>query len=118
MWFLFMIVGLYLIIPLLNKIVENPKMAYYFVILAFFFSFLIPQIISVIGLKYESLSELVSTLISKFHVEMVLGYSGYFVLGYLLKRMQIRKKLESIIYIYPDYAELYLLYLARCGQQE
>ena len=45
MWFLFIIIDLYLIVPLLNKIVEDSKLAVYFVILAFLFTFLFPQMI-------------------------------------------------------------------------
>lgn len=98
MWFLFMIAGLYLIVPILNKIVESKKIAGYFVILSFLFSFLFPQMINVIGLKSTMLSNLANDFISKFHVELVLGYSGYFVLGYLINQTLIGKKTEYIIY--------------------
>lgn len=77
MWFLFMIVGLYLVVPLLNKIVENQKLAVYFVVLAFLFAFLFPQIINVVGLKFEGPASILNEFISKFRVEMVLGYAGY-----------------------------------------
>lgn len=99
MWFLFIIVGLYLIVPFLNKIVENQKLAVYFVILAFLFAFLFPQIIELIGLKYPGPSGILNEFISKFRMEFVLGYSGYFVLGYLLNRMRINKIAEIIIYM-------------------
>ena len=99
MWFLFIIVGLYLIVPFLNKIIEDQKLAVYFVILAFLFAFLFPQMIELIGLKYPGPSEIISEFISKFRMEFVLGYSGYFVLGYLLSRMRINKIAETIIYI-------------------
>ena len=93
-----MIAGLYLIVPILNKIVENKKIAVYFVILSFLFSFLFPQMINVIGLKSTVLSNLANDFILKFHVELVLGYSGYFVLGYLINQTLISQKTEYIIY--------------------
>lgn len=99
MWFLFIIAGLYLIVPFLNKIVENQKLAVYFVILAFLFAFLFPQLTELIGLKYTGPSEIMNEFISKFRMEFVLGYSGYFVLGYLLSRMRINKITEIIIYL-------------------
>lgn len=40
LWFLFMIVGLYMVVPILNKIVNDKKIAWYFVFLSFFFAFL------------------------------------------------------------------------------
>ena len=99
MWFLFLIVGLYLVVPLLNKIVENQKLVVYFVVLAFLFAFLFPQIINVVGLKLEGPASILNEFISKFRVEMVLGYSGYFVLGYLLSQVRISKKAEALIYV-------------------
>ena len=99
MWFLFLIVGLYLVVPLLNKIVENQKLAVYFVVLAFLFAFLFPQIINVIGLKFEGPASILNEFISKFRVEMVLGYAGYFVLGYLLAQVRINKRAEALIYV-------------------
>ena len=99
MWFLFIIIGLYLIVPLLNKIVEDSKLAVYFVILAFLFTFLFPQMIELIGLKHTGPSEILNEFISKFRLEFVLGYSGYFVLGYLLSRMRINKVAEIVIYL-------------------
>ena len=99
MWFLFVIVGLYMIVPFLNKIVENQKLAVYYVILAFLFSFLFPQMIELIGLKYTGPSEIMNEFISKLRMEFVLGYSGYFVLGYLLSRIRINKIAEIIVYL-------------------
>ena len=96
MWFLFLIVGLYLVVPLLNKIVENQKLAVYFVVLAFLFAFLFPQIINVVGLKFEGPASILNEFISKFRVEMVLGYAGYFVLGYLLAQVRINKRAEAL----------------------
>lgn len=98
MWFLFMIAGLYLIVPILNKIVENNKIAVYFVILSLLFSFLFPQTVNIIGIKSTVISDFANEYISKFHIELVLGYSGYFVMGYLLNRMTISKKAEYLIY--------------------
>ena len=99
LWFLFMITGLYIIVPLLNQIVADKKTAWYFVIVAFIFTFLIPQGTEIIGLKFSGISNNISELISKLELHMVLGYSGYFVLGYLLNNIEIKKKHRIIIYI-------------------
>lgn len=44
LWFLYMIVGLYLLIPLLRPIVQNEMLMRYFLLLAFIFTFLLPQL--------------------------------------------------------------------------
>ncbi len=99
MWFLFIIAGLYLVVPILNAIVANKKTAYYFVVLSFLFSFLLPQVVEVIGYKYAGPYLLLGELLSNLRLDIVLGYSGYFILGYLIKEMYIDRKLEICIYI-------------------
>ncbi len=42
LWFLHMIIGLYLLVPLLRKITENTRLTRYFLILAAIFSIIIP----------------------------------------------------------------------------
>lgn len=99
MWFLFVIVGLYLIVPFLNKIVENQRLAVYFVVLAFLFSFLFPQAIELLGVKFVGPAQILGEFISKFRLEFVLGYSGYFVLGYLISKIELSKRAEIVIYL-------------------
>ena len=43
MWFLFMIVGLYLIVPFLRPIVRDEKLLRYFLLLTLIFTFLLPD---------------------------------------------------------------------------
>lgn len=100
MWFLLMIIGLYMIIPFLNRIVSDRKTAIYFVVLSFAFAFFLPQLIKIIRLKYVGLADLLSTVISNMKLRMVLGFSGYFVLGYLLNTCEIKKKWENTIYVF------------------
>ena len=99
MWFLYMIVCLYLIVPLLNKIVARFRLALYFVLLAFLFAFFIPQCINIVGLKSNYVSESLSEIMSFTHMNFVLGFSGYFVLGYLLNQVCITKKQEYLSYM-------------------
>lgn len=99
MWFLYMIACLYMVVPFLNLIVRHRKLTNYFIILAFLFVFAIPQCITIIGIKSEYLSENIQNVLSETHMYFVLGFTGYFVLGYVLHKTQIGKKCETIIYI-------------------
>lgn len=99
LWFLFMIIGLYIIVPFLNKIVLDKKIAWYFVIIAFAFAFFIPQCTKIVGLKFGGISNILTEIVSKLKLHMVLGFSGYYVLGYLLNEIRIEKKHRLIIYI-------------------
>lgn len=99
LWFMFMLIGLYMIVPLLNKIVANKKTAWYFVILSFVFVFAIPQLTEIAGFKFSGVSNIVNALVSRLQLHMILGYSGYFVLGYLLNETVIKKKHRRLIYL-------------------
>ncbi|MDF2686618.1 MAG: hypothetical protein K0S55_1800 [Clostridia bacterium] len=95
LWFLFMIVGLYIITPLLKKLTENSdkKMLEYFILLSFVFAVLIPT------LSNFPWFDGIRNYINKFYINLILGYSGYFIMGYYLKTYDISKLKQIIIYI-------------------
>ena len=92
MWFLYMIIGLYIVLPLLRKIAESEKLTFYFLMVALVFSVVLPAVCSIPGL-----SEL-ETVYHKMSFHLVLGYSGYFMLGCYLSQKQISGKAEGIFY--------------------
>lgn len=77
MWFLFMIIGLYIVTPMLRAIVQH-KLTGYFLILGFIFNFVIPDISMLGGPAFSS------TFFNQLQIEVPIGYSFYFVLGYQL----------------------------------
>lgn len=79
MWFLYMIIGLYAMTPLLRLITRDRAATRYFLIAAFLLNTAIPFVCS-FG-RLSSLAALIGTL----QVQLPLGYSFYFVLGYYLK---------------------------------
>lgn len=99
LWFLPTIIGLYLIVPFLDKIVEDKKNTFYFLILAFLFSFLIPQCIRILGFIDEELSQAFSGLQASANIHFMIGYSGYYVLGYALNITKLSEKQIKVIYI-------------------
>ena len=64
LWFVYLIIGLYLIVPLLRLWVNdtNKKYVEYFIILSIIFTYIIPQIIS-IGINYSNLFEYINDII-------------------------------------------------------
>ncbi|MBQ1298473.1 acyltransferase family protein [Candidatus Saccharibacteria bacterium] len=97
LWFLFMIIGLYMITPFLRKIVVDKKLTKYFLLLALIFAFILPKSIDLIGIKFPLAYETIEYMNKK--LGLVIGYSGYFVLGYVLSTIKIPKKTEYILYI-------------------
>ena len=99
MWFVFMIIGLYMIVPFLRKIIQRARLTYYFLTLSFVFAFLVPQVIAVLDTKYSGIAYFVNEDIKYLNLHMVMGYTGYFILGYLLHTKALAKKIRIIIYV-------------------
>ncbi len=106
MWYVLMIIGIYMCIPFYKKIVSDTFVMKYFLVLSFIFTLLIPwsiQLLNDYAVGYnEILAKLVdaaSSNLSTMSMHTVLGYSFYFVLGYYLDSIQLRKNQRAIIYI-------------------
>ena len=93
LWFCLMIIGLYLLVPLLRLWikVENKKYIEYFLILSLTFTFLIPQIISVLG-NYFTVLESVNSILNNINLKYVAGYAPYFILGWYLHNFELKPK--------------------------
>ncbi len=93
MWFVFLILGFYVLLPIVRKICESKKVIEYFLLLWIVVSYLIPTIAPVLRL------EVVSAWVSKLSMNMLVGYLGYFLLGYYIKNYGIAKKARVVLYI-------------------
>ena len=97
-WFLKMLVGLYILIPIIRKITSERKTEEYFLILAFFTSFLFPWNYILDKIDNESIS-IIKNFINTVNLKMTVGYTSYFVLGHYLYTYQLKKKTKISIYI-------------------
>ena len=94
LWFVYMIIGLYLIVPLLRLWVkdENKKQVEYFIILSIVFSYLIPQI-TLIGKYYSNIFNYINNIIEgELKLNYVTGYTTYFILGWYLHNYTVKHK--------------------------
>ena len=99
MWFMFMIVGIYMIIPFLRKIVKDEQTLRYFVILGFVFCILIPQLLSVIGIINQDWKSFFSDIIDKVEMRFCIGFPYYFVMGYYISKHRFKKKTRVLLYL-------------------
>ncbi|SFO21732.1 hypothetical protein SAMN04487831_11256 [Pseudobutyrivibrio sp. UC1225] len=106
MWFILMIIGMYMCTPFLKKIVSEEKTTKYFLGLSFIFAIFITWIIQLtndfIAYKNDFAAKVVgavNTNLSSMCMNMVLGFSFYFVLGYYLDKRKIEKRYRCIVYI-------------------
>lgn len=100
LWYLYMIGGIFLILPLLKLLAKKKEYLQYYVVLAVLFNFLFPQVIQVVSLYSRSWYRILEFAFQEVGVNAVLGYSGYFVLGYLLYHYGVSKRGRLIMYLF------------------
>ena len=98
LWFLYMIVGLYLLIPLLRPIVQNETLTRYFLLLAFVFTFLLPQLALFLSFVSYQASAVIHTVIMYSYCFFPLGFTAYFIGGYYLSRRDFSRREEITLY--------------------
>ena len=99
MWFLFMIVGLYIIVPFAKKITESDMLIKYFLVLSLIFTFIIPACIETLLAINENIGNVANGIKDEMNFYFTLGYLCYFVLGYYLSKVDLSCKIRRSIYI-------------------
>ena len=85
LWFCIVIIEIYLITQLLRRLIKNEKMTIYIVIYGIVFGVILPTIYH----KH----------IDSFEIFVPIGYTTYYLIGYLLSKKNIHKLFRYIIYI-------------------
>ena len=98
LWFLYMIVGLYLLIPLLRPIAQSETLMRYFLLLALIFTFLLPQLVLYFSFISPQLSVVIKTVSMYTYCYFPLGFTVYFVGGYYLSRRDFSRREEAVLY--------------------
>lgn len=93
-WYLYMIVGLYLITPFLRKIAEDKRLSEYFISLFFLFTLLTKYCV-----QLPFVGPTLDSMLGSMGMKFVLGYSGYYVLGYYLRKYPLPDKWERVLYV-------------------
>lgn len=103
MWFILMIIGIYMCNPLIKPITDNNNRMKYFLLLSFIFAFVFPELTVLIkDFGNKSFIKLINAIkynIRIMNLQLVMGYVGYFILGYYLSKNELHKKTRIIIYI-------------------
>ena len=102
MWFIPTIIGIYMCLPILYKIVESKDIERYFLLLGTLFTIFIPQIITLLndfGNFLAKLAQIMQTNYSNLNLHLVLGFTFYFILGHYLMQASIKKKIRTLIYL-------------------
>lgn len=92
LWFLIALAGLYLATPILRQLVLNRAVGWYFVVLAGVFALVFPILV-----QAPVFGSVLGTFLDTMKFEVVLGYSVYFVLGYLLHTIPAIKSSKVVV---------------------
>ena len=94
-WYMYMIIGLYLIVPILRLFVkrENKRYVLYFIFLSVAFSY-IP---SFLNLFKNLMGFSISTYTPRLFLNFVSGYTTYFLLGWYLTNVEIKEKTRKAL---------------------
>ena len=94
MWYLFLLAGLYLVTPVLRRIAEDEKTMKYFLLLFFAVNVLTEYVQYLPGIGWS-----VANALEYSHLHLVLGYTGYFMLGLYLRYAEFSPRAERAIYL-------------------
>lgn len=97
MWFIHMIVGLYILLPILRVLAENNKMVRYYLIIAILFAFSVSTFQAILPFTEGGNCVIVNSITSNYEnmkLQFIMGYVPYFFLGYYLNATDIPRKWE------------------------
>ncbi len=99
LWYLYMLIGLYLITPFLRSFVkkENKNLVMLFVAFAVLAQFL-PTFLSIFCVYVEEIKHIVA-FIEKFELRFFCGYTAYYLLGWYIVHVGFSKKQKICIYV-------------------
>lgn len=98
MWFLLLIIGLYILTPILRLISRDIKIMKYMILISIFFNFVIPFFLD--NYLFPPLQPIVSIILShltNINLQMIGGNITYFFLGYYLNTMDLNKEKLLIV---------------------
>ena len=99
LWFLKMLLGLYIIAPILKIIANNKKIEKYFLLLALITTFVLPWFFKLLYILNINISHQLNAFYEKMDIKIALGYTGYFMLGHYLKNRTFDSSTRKTIYI-------------------
>lgn len=102
MWYIFMIITLYIITPILRPFVSNKKLEEYFLTVFFLIVFVIPEILNILSLFDLSVFSALVASLRLFFDQLIHYLPNYcllfFVLGHYLVSTELTSKQRKIIY--------------------
>lgn len=103
LWFLPMLMGVYLLIPILRSIAKDKTLMHYALAIWLFFVF-------VSSFQFLTVIKMLEHFYPLFNMNIVVGYSGYFLLGYFLSQKSFLKRQRIWIYLLGIGGVLFIIF--------
>lgn len=99
-WYLYMIVGLYLITPILRLFVKlkHKRLIKYLLILSVTVSITVPTVNSIANIFLDS-NDIILQFVKQFRMSLITEYLTYYVLGWYLTSFELKKPHRLVLYI-------------------
>jgi len=91
MWYLYMIIGLYILSPVFRKVTENRKLELYTILVIVMFSCLMPNLLNIFGLFDLSIGGL-SYALDNIQIGKISIYFAYYLIGHYITAYNIKNK--------------------------
>lgn len=91
-WYLYMITGFYILVPVLRKITADKQMTKYLLCVSIFFNFIIPF------LQLHEKLDWTTKVTHNMFIELP-GYLAYFLVGYYIHKYGLNKLIKLFIYL-------------------
>ena len=90
-------------IPFIKPIIQSEMRMKYYLLLAFVFAFVIPEIMTLVNDFGNEIiitgANAVNGDVNGMNIHIVLGYTSYFILGFFLNQISLSKKQRGAIYV-------------------
>lgn len=98
LWFLKMLLGLYIMAPILKIIANNKKIEEYFLLLSLITVFILPWFFKLLGFLNVNVYNLINAFYEKMDIKIALGFTGFYMLGHYLKNKTFNPIIRKTIY--------------------
>lgn len=98
-WFLKMLLGLYVVVPILRAVVSDRKLELYFISVCIMVTFFIPMFFPIIGHYDLKVKDFIVEYYNSMGFGIVSGYIGYFVIGHYLSNYTIYPSIKKFFYL-------------------
>lgn len=102
LWFLWLIIGLYILTPVLRLICRDKGIMHYLILISIFVNFVIPFLLDIINLfipVFQPIIRIIQSHLTNLNLQTIGGYITYFFLGYYLRAINLNKKKEDLLII-------------------